>query len=91
MAVENAIAVAVLVNRDLVLAPEMVRGRRRHFIVDGAPDAVAAFELESSGEWILEVLDHPEPSALVKRDGNGLAYDRLGKDQIELEVLRHLE
>src|SRR6185436_9066664 len=41
MRVENAVAVGVLVDRDLVGANEMMRRWRRHLVVDGAPEIVA--------------------------------------------------
>ena len=43
--VENAVAVGVLVDRDLVRANEMMRRWRRHLVVDGAPEIVATEHL----------------------------------------------
>jgi hypothetical protein len=42
-------------------------------------------------ERVLEVLDHPEPPALIEADRDRLADDRLGEQQVELEVNRDVE
>ena len=89
--VEDAVAVGIFVNRDLVFAAKVVRRRGRDLVVDGAPDAVVADHLQSGGEGILQVLNDPEPASFVERDRDGLANDRLGQNQIELEITRNLE
>ena len=45
--VEDAVAVGILVDRDLVLAAEVVGRRRRDLVVDGAPDSVVADHLQA--------------------------------------------
>ena len=91
MPVEDAVAVGVFVNRDLVFAAKVVWRRGRDLVVDGAPDTVVADHLQSGGEGILEVLNDPEPASLVEGDRDGLANDRLGQNQIELEITGNLE
>ncbi len=89
--VEDAVAVGVFVNRDLVFAAKVVGRRRRNLVVDGAPDTVVADHFQSGGEGILEVLNDPEPASFVEGDRDGLANDRLGQNQIELEIAGNLE
>ena len=64
--VEDAVAVGVLVDRDLVLAAEVVGRRRRDLVVDGPPELVVAEHLQPGGIGILEILDDPQPPALVE-------------------------
>ena len=66
-------------------------GGGRDLVVDGPPDAVVADHLQPGGEGILQVLHHPEPPALVEGDRDRLADDRLGQNQIELEIVGNLE
>ena len=91
MAVEDAVAVGVLVDGDLVLAAEVMRRRRRDLVVHGPPDAIVADHLQPGGIGILQVLHDPEPAALVEVDGDRLPDDRLGQHQLELEVVGDLE
>ena len=89
--VEDAVAVGVFVNRDLVSAANMMRRRRRHLVIDGAPDAVVAEHLEPGRERVLQILHDPEPAALVEAQAHRLADDRLGQDQIDLRGRREPE
>ena len=89
--IEDTVAVDVFVNRDLVFAAKMPWRRKRHLVVDGAPDTVVADHLQSGREGILEVLNHPKPASFVEGDRDGLANDRLGENQIELEIAGNLE
>ena len=50
-----------------------------------------ADHFQAGGEGILKVLNDPEPAAFVERDRDGLANDRLGQNQIELEIGGKLE
>ena len=88
---KTTVAVGILVDRDLVLATEVMRRRRRDLVIDGPPDAVVADHLQAGRVGILQILNHPEPPPFVKRDRNRLANDRLGQDQLELKVVRNLE
>ena len=89
--VEDAIAVRVFVNRDLVFTAKVVRRRGRNLIVDSAPDSVVTDHFQAGGEGILEVLNHPEPASFIEGDRDGLAHDGLGEDQIELEIAGNVE
>ena len=89
--VEDAVAVGVFVNRDLVLAAKVVGRRGRNLVVDGAPHTIVADHLQPGRIGILQVLNHPEPAALVERDRDGLPHDRLGQNQINLKIAGNLE
>ena len=89
--VVDAVAIGILVDRDLILAAEMVGRGRGDLVVDGPPDPVVADHPQARGKRILQVLHHPEPPAFVEVDRDRLPDDRLGQDELELEVVGDLE
>ena len=89
--VERAVAVGVLVDRDPVQPPDVVRRRRRDLVVDDPPDAVAAEHLQAGRLGILAVLDDPEPPPLVEVEEDRLRDLGLGEDQVDPQVLRDPE
>ena len=91
VAVENAVAIGVFVNRDLVLAANMMRRWSRNLVIDGAPDAVVAEHLEPGRKRVLQILHDPEPPALVEAQAHRLTDDRLGQDQIDREVVGNMK
>ena len=85
--IEDAVAVGVLVNRDLVTAPNVVRRREWSLVVDSPPDAVATEHLQACWRWILQILHHPEPPALVEAQADGLADQGFGQNQVDGQII----
>ena len=64
-----------------------LRRRLGHAVVDGARVAVDLDPLQAGGVGILQVLDDPEPAAVVELDGDRLADHRLGGDELDREAV----
>ena len=73
------------------LPRNMVRRRRRDFVVDDAPENVAAQNLQAGRVRILDVLHDPEPAALVEAHRDRLLDDRLREHLIEAQIVRDSE
>ena len=63
---EPAVSVAVLQNRDLVGAANMMGRWQRDLVKDCAQVFVVLHDLESSRERVLNVLHHPEATSLIE-------------------------
>ena len=76
----------------ILSAPLGPFGRRLgHPVVLGAEVLVHLHRLEPVGDRVLQVLQHPEPPAVVEGDGHRLLDHRLAGDQLDLQALGHLE
>jgi hypothetical protein len=85
-----AVFVGVLENGDAVGTLGSVRRRQRHFIVLGAQPLIDEDRFEAGGIGILQILNQPDATAVVERNGDRLADDRLGGDQGDFEAVGDL-
>ncbi len=84
--VEDAVALGILVNGDLVLAAEVLGRRRRHLVVDDPPIDIPALDFQTRRVGILQVLHHPHAAPLVEIDKHRLADDGLGKNLLDFQI-----
>ena len=89
--VQYAVAVGVLVDRDLVSSADPVGGRQRHLVVDGPQVLVAADHLQPGGIGVLRVVEDPQPASFVPVDEQRLTDQGLGQHLLELQILGDLE
>jgi hypothetical protein len=87
VAIEDAVAVRVFMDRDLVATPDVMRRWCRNLVIDRSPDAVVAEHPQSGRVGILKILHHPEPSAIIEAQTHRLANDWLGEDQVDLQIV----
>jgi hypothetical protein len=83
VSVECAIAVRVFQHGDLVHTPDTVGWRCRYGVESSPQVLVVRGDVEAGGKRILEVLDDPQPSAIVEVQVDGLANHRLRRDQLD--------
>ena len=82
-----AVAVGVFEDRDPVGALRPARRRLGDAVVDGPRVAIDLDPLQPGRVGILQVLDDPEPAAVVEFDGDRLADHRLGGDEPDLQAV----
>ena len=87
----SSVAIGVLVNGDPISAFEMVRRRGRHPVIHRAPDAVAADHFQSRRPGILPILHHPQASAFIEIEKDGLGDLWFGQDLFPLQIVGDLE
>ena len=75
---------------DAVRSPGAARRRLGHAVVYGAGITIDLDTLQSRGIRILQVLNNPQPAAIIKFDSHRLADERLRSNQLYLEAVRDL-
>ena len=88
---ENAIAVGVLVDSNLVLATKMVGRGRRHLIKYCTQVLVVLQNLDTCWKGILQILSHPHSPAFIKIHIEWLRYCRLMGYYLHRQPLGHLQ
>ena len=91
MRFELPVAIFVLENRDLVGSTVVMRRWRRNLVENCSQISVVLDDLQSGGKGILQVLNHPQPPALVEVEVQRLTDDRFAGDCGHLQSLHHLE
>ena len=91
MLVEATVAIGVFVDRDPILATEVLGWWRRHAVVDGPQEFIAADHLQAGRIGILPEFDHPQAAARVPGKLQRLPDVGLGKDQFHVQVGGRLE
>ena len=86
-AVGPAVAVGVLQDGDPIRALRPARRRLGDAVVGGPRIAIDRDALQPGGVGVLQVLDDPEPPAVVELDRHRLADHRLGRDEADLQAL----
>ena len=85
--VEDAVAIGVFMDGDLVVAALVVGWRERNLVVSCTPIVVATDDLQTRGRGILKVLNDPQTAALVEIDEHRLADNRLRQNEIERKIV----
>ena len=87
--VGSAVAVGVFEDLDPVGTPRAARGGLGDAVILGAQVLIDGYWLEARGVGILQVLDDPEPAAVVKVCGQRLPHHRLGCEDFNVKAGRH--
>ena len=87
----DPVAVGILVEGDLVETAVVVGRGGRHLVVDAPQEGIAADHRQPRRLGVLDELGHPDPAPGIPLHREGLTDRRLGKDQIDAEILRHPE
>jgi len=87
----TTVRVGVFQNDDLVAALGSLRRRLRNPVVLGAQILIHLHRLEPFGDWELQILQHPEPAAVVEGDAHRLPHHRLVGQKLNIQTFRHLK